>query len=81
VNGVKEEYHVKLEQTSKGVWYCSGLDVFVENHVDLASEADLCMSAIESVLSKHNEAISPPGAPVVLDVGFVPLKGPKGAKK
>jgi hypothetical protein len=80
MNGVKEEYHVKMEQTSKGIWYCSGLDVASESSSDIGLKADQIMTTVEGVLTKHNAAISQSAAPGTLDVGFVPLKGQKVAK-
>jgi hypothetical protein len=56
MNGVKNEMHVRIEQTARGVWYCSGLDVYAENHMDIAIQSDLAMTMIESMLFKHNQA-------------------------
>lgn len=56
MNGVKNEMHVRIEQTARGVWYCSGLDVYAENHMDIAVQSDLAMTMIESMLFKHNQA-------------------------
>jgi hypothetical protein len=80
MNGVKNELHVRLEQTARGIWYCSGLDIYAENHVDIGVEADLVMSVVEGVLMKHNTALPSSDKPVVLDVGFVELKGPRKVK-
>lgn len=55
MNGVKNEVHVRIEQTARGVWYCSGADVYGENHLDAAAECDLLMSQIEKILDKHNK--------------------------
>ena len=56
MNGVKNEMHVRIEQTARGVWYCSGLDVYAENHKDIAVQSDLAMTMIEAMLFKHNQA-------------------------
>jgi len=55
MNGVKNEVHVRIEQTARGIWYCSGLDVYAENHVDVGVETDLLMNVVEGVLDKHNK--------------------------
>ena len=54
MNGVKNETHVRVEQTARGIWYCSGVDVFGENTTAIIVELSLTMSAIETVLDKHN---------------------------
>ena len=54
MNGVKTELHVRVEQTARGIWYCSGLDVYAENYLDLAVEIDLAMGKIEEILFVHN---------------------------
>ena len=54
MNGVKNETHVRVEQTARGIWYCSGVDVYAENHLDLAAELDLVMGKIEHMLEIHN---------------------------
>ena len=33
MNGVKEEYSLKVKQTSKGIWYCDGLQVISETQL------------------------------------------------
>ena len=58
MNGVKNETHVRIEQTARGIWYCSGLDVYAENHVDVGMETDLLMTVIEQVLDRHNKVAS-----------------------
>ena len=55
MNGVKNEIHVRIEQTARGVWYCTGADVFGENYLDVAAESDLLMSQLEGILDKHNK--------------------------
>lgn len=54
MNGVKNEIHVRIEQTARGIWYCSGADVYAENHIDIGTETDLVMTVIEGILDKHN---------------------------
>ena len=54
MNGVKNETHVRVEQTARGIWYCSGVDVYGENTTAITVELSLTMSAIERVLDKHN---------------------------
>lgn len=54
MNGVKNEIHIRIEQTARGIWYCSGADVYAENHIDVIAESDLLMTGIESILDKHN---------------------------
>jgi len=54
MNGVKNETHVRVEQTARGIWYCSGVDVYGENTTAITVELSLTMSAIETVLDKHN---------------------------
>jgi hypothetical protein len=55
MNGVKQEIHVRIEQTARGVWYCTGADVYGENYLDVAAESDLLMSQLEKILDKHNK--------------------------
>ena len=55
MNGVKNEIHVRVEQTARGIWYASGVDIYAENHVDVGAETDLVMTIIEGVLEKHNK--------------------------
>ena len=55
MNGVKEEYSIKVKQTSKGVWYCDGFQVISETTKGLANELHLVMVQIEGVLKEHNE--------------------------
>ena len=54
MNGVKNELHVRVEQTARGIWYCSGADVYAENHLEMATELDLVMGKIEDILAVHN---------------------------
>jgi len=63
MNGVKEEYSIKVKQTSKGVWYCDGLQVISETTKGLATELDSLMLSIESTLNQHNyvELVNPGG--------------------
>ena len=55
MNGVREEYSIKVKQTSKGIWYCDGLQVISETETGLADELCLIMSQVECVLKDHNE--------------------------
>lgn len=55
MNGVREEYSVKVKQTSKGIWYCDGLQVVSETTTGLANELNLIMGQVEGVLKEHNE--------------------------
>ena len=55
MNGVKEEYSIKVKQTSKGVWYCDGLQVISERTTGLANELTLVMTQVEGVLHDHND--------------------------
>ena len=54
MNGVKEEMHVRVEQTARGIWYCSSLDVYAENTVDMKLNLDNLMSEVERMLQLHN---------------------------
>ena len=54
MNGVKEEYSIKVKQTSKGVWYCDGLQVISERTSGLANELHALMTRVEGVLTEHN---------------------------
>ena len=54
MNGVREEYSIKVKQTSKGIWYCDGLQVISEKTSGLASELSLIMLQVEGVLKEHN---------------------------
>jgi hypothetical protein len=56
MNGVKNEIHVRVEQTARGVWYCSGVDVYDETTIGVKVELDVTMAAIEAILFKHNAA-------------------------
>jgi len=55
MNGVKEEYSIKVKQTSKGVWYCDGLQVISERTTGLANELNHIMTQVEGVLHEHND--------------------------
>jgi len=55
MNGVKEEYSIKVKQTSKGVWYCDGLQVISERTAGLANELNHIMTQVEAVLHVHND--------------------------
>ena len=54
MNGVKNETHVRVEQTARGIWYCSGVDVYGENTVRIRVELEFTMAMIESILNEHN---------------------------
>lgn len=81
MNGVKNETHVRVEQTARGIWYCSGVDVYGENSSVLRQELETNMILVEDILSKHNRPQTTDEMLADLRVGFVPLKGPKGAKQ
>jgi len=59
MNGVREEYSIKMKQTSKGMWYCDGLQVITEMESQLASCLDRLMIQVEGVLYKHNNVEVP----------------------
>ena len=54
MNGVKEEYSIKVKQTSKGVWYCDGLQVIADETNELINDLDHLMVLIEDTLKNHN---------------------------
>jgi len=54
MNGVREEYSIKVKQTSKGFWYCDGLQAISETTTGLANELNLLMVQVEGVLTNHN---------------------------
>lgn len=54
MNGVKEEFTIKMKQTFKGIWYCDGLQIRSENITVLTSDLDRMMNQVEGVLFKHN---------------------------
>jgi len=54
MNGVKNETHVRVEQTARGIWYCSGVDVYGDNTAHVRTELEFTMSMIENVLKLHN---------------------------
>ncbi len=62
MNGVKNETHVRVEQTARGIWYCSGVDVFGENIAVLREEMELTLNLVEQVLAQHNK-VQPTDAP------------------
>jgi len=55
MNGVKNETHVRVEQTARGIWYCSGIDVYGENSSVLRVELETNMSLVEEILASHNK--------------------------
>ena len=55
MNGVKNETHVKVEQTSRGIWYCTSVDVYSDNTTTLMVDLDLTMKMVEGVLATHNK--------------------------
>jgi hypothetical protein len=55
MNGVKNETHVRVEQTARGIWYCSGVDVYGENSSVLRQELQTNMVLVEEILSAHNK--------------------------
>lgn len=54
MNGVKNETHVRVEQTARGIWYCTGLDVYGDNSAALKTELTNTMSLVEDILMSHN---------------------------
>jgi hypothetical protein len=58
MNGVKNETHVRVEQTARGIWYCSGVDVYGENTAKLEIELQTTMGLVERILFQHNRADS-----------------------
>lgn len=54
MNGVREEYSIKVKQTSTGIWYCNDLQVISETTKGLANELHLIMQQVEGVLKDHN---------------------------
>lgn len=54
MNGVKNETHVRIEQTARGIWYCSGVDVYGENSAVLRQELETNMVLVEEILAEHN---------------------------
>lgn len=54
MNGVKAEIHVRVEQTARGIWYCSGADVYSEHIIGLKTDLDMLMCLVEEVLGLHN---------------------------
>ena len=59
MNGVKEDYSIKVKQTAKGVWYCDGLQVISESTTGLSTELNHIMTQVEQVLYEHNEPDEP----------------------
>ena len=64
MNGVKEEYSIKVKQTSKGIWYCDGLQVIADKSTTLVEDLDALMILIEGTLHNHN-FVEPVGTEVV----------------
>jgi len=81
MNGVKNETHVRVEQTARGIWYCSGVDVYGENTARIEIELQTTMGLIEKILFQHNRADSEEPQHTDLKVGFVELKGPQKVRK
>ena len=54
MNGVKKEYSIKVKQTSKGVWYCDGLQVIADKSTTLVEDLDSLMILIKGTLRNHN---------------------------
>lgn len=57
MNGVKTENHVRVEQTARGIWYCSSFDVYGDGLISLKYDLDEGMKTIEGVLQEHNKII------------------------
>jgi hypothetical protein len=55
MNGVIEEYGVKLAQTTKGIWYCDQLIATGPSLNEAIAAADRGMLQIEYVLREHNK--------------------------
>jgi len=55
MNGVIESYAIRMKQTSKGIWYCDGVDVWREDLIDACTEMDMLMEHVEKILEKHNK--------------------------
>ena len=81
MNGVKNETHVRVEQTARGIWYCSGVDVYGENTTKLEVELQTAIGLVEKILFQHNRSDSPDPQHTDLSVGFVELKGPQKVRK
>jgi hypothetical protein len=81
MNGVKNETHVRVEQTARGIWYCSGVDVYGENSSVLRQELETNMILVEDILAKHNNPQQTDEQHTDLKVGFVPLEGPRKVRK
>lgn len=43
-----------MKQTSKGIWYCDGLQVIADKSETLVEDLDDLMIMIETVLHNHN---------------------------
>lgn len=54
MNGVKTETHVRVEQTARGIWYCSGVDVYGDGLFSLKFDLSETMKTVEEVLKEHN---------------------------
>ena len=59
MNGVKEEFTIKMKQTSKGIWYCDGLQITSEHISELVGDLDQVMIQVEGILQKHNYVEEP----------------------
>jgi hypothetical protein len=81
MNGVKNETHVRVEQTARGIWYCSGVDVYGENTARLELELQTTMGLVEKVLFQHNKADSLEEPHVDLTTADVSAKWKEKVKK
>jgi hypothetical protein len=77
MNGVKNETHVRVEQTARGIWFCSGLDVYGDNTNRLDVELRSSIQLIENVLHTYNDR---PGDGGKEDVTVVTDKTKKPSK-
>jgi len=59
MNGVQEEYGVKLAQTTKGIWYCEQLIAYGPSLNEAIEAADRGMLQVEQVLREHNQVVEP----------------------
>ncbi len=59
MNGVREEYSIKVKQTSKGIWYCDGLQVIADKFEPLIKDLNDLMVLTEGVLTVHNKVEEP----------------------
>ena len=81
MNGVKNETHVRVEQTARGIWYCSGVDVYGENTARLELELQTAMGLVEKILFQHNKADSLEEPHVDLTTADVSAKWKEKVKK